>query len=126
MILFLSLLISSFATLSIKNELGELYLTNGEFYNLYLSDYFSGNYLTYSISKTNMTNCEIDIKNKFNFSFKSFQEYSATKPNQSRYNPSLASYASWRNESERLIVGYHQNLIEIYKICLDTGVFQTI
>ncbi|CAG9312829.1 unnamed protein product [Blepharisma stoltei] len=51
----------------IQRELGSIYLTDGESYELYLSDYFSGNNLSFANSDSNMTTGSAILENKCEF-----------------------------------------------------------
>ncbi|CAG9314852.1 unnamed protein product [Blepharisma stoltei] len=111
-------------SLNDTSSLGELYLSYGEFVQLYLSEYFEGNYLTYSITRTNMTNQELLLQHSYDFKFNSFVPYASPTPNEVRMNSRLGSFPSWSNDEIQVILGFHQNFILLYNLSLSTGDLQ--
>ncbi|CAG9312834.1 unnamed protein product [Blepharisma stoltei] len=113
------MLISSFilvafvSSLNLRKELGNLYLTEGEPYDLLLSDYFSGDNLSFSIADTNMTNNSARIENQCDFNHLSTIPYE--KLEKSWLSWDAQPVVMWQDIKLQVIVGFNQNYLAAYK-----------
>ncbi|CAG9312841.1 unnamed protein product [Blepharisma stoltei] len=113
------MLISSFilvafvSSLNLRKELGSLYLTEGEPYDLLLSDYFSGDNLSFSIADTNMTNNSARIENQCNFHHLSTIPYEKLEKSLPSWDTQPA--VMWQDIQVQVIVGFNHNYLAVYK-----------
>ncbi|CAG9310063.1 unnamed protein product [Blepharisma stoltei] len=99
----------------LEENIGDLYLAEGETYELKLSDYFFGNNLTYQISETDGKEDEISIKGDINFKLLSFLPFKFQASNDS-FNLADQSYKSWNLKTSLVFCSFYQNYIYIYQI----------
>ncbi|CAG9312838.1 unnamed protein product [Blepharisma stoltei] len=112
------ILIAFVSSLNLRKELGSLYLTEGEEYELPLSDYFSGDNLSFSIADINMTNNSARIENQCDFHHLSTTPYE--KQEKSWPSWDAQPIVMWQDKKVQAIVGFNQNYLAIYKFSVLT------
>ncbi|CAG9312729.1 unnamed protein product [Blepharisma stoltei] len=107
------ILVTFVSSLNLLKELGSLYLTEGEEYELPLSDYFSGDNLSFSIGDTNMTNSSARIENQCDFHHLSTTPYEKLE----KFWPSWDAQPAiiWQDVNFQVIAGFSQNYLAVYK-----------
>ncbi|CAG9312828.1 unnamed protein product [Blepharisma stoltei] len=107
------ILIAFVSSLNLRKNLGSLYLTEGEPYDLLLSDYFSGDNLSFSIADTNMTNNSAKIENQCDFHHLSTTPYEKLEKSWPSWN--AQPFIMWQDIKVQVIVGFNQNYLAAYK-----------
>ncbi|CAG9330671.1 unnamed protein product [Blepharisma stoltei] len=112
---FFSILALSYS-LSLINELGSLYLTSGESQRLSLSDYFSGNNLSFSITNSNTTQNSTKINFRQELKLHSFTPYQNPAWNKT-WHLSNQQNVFIKEEYEReVLFSYNENYLIFYQL----------
>ncbi|CAG9312839.1 unnamed protein product [Blepharisma stoltei] len=110
-------------SIMIQRELGSIYLTEGESYELYLLDYFSGNNLSFAISDSNMTTGSAMLENKCEFEMLAFLPFQNSSWNETWTHSSLQPLISWKPifESYEIIIWYNLKYVVFYNFFSERG-----
>lgn len=113
------LLISQALSLNINEELGTFYMSEGEYLNLNLYNYFTGRDLQFTVGFSNCSSGELEIYPPLKFNLTDEIPRSLDLLNLKPPNNRIMS--SFRIENKEFLFSFWENNVEIYSLMLTNG-----